>query len=158
MAAVFLTTGGVNLPQPVGRSVCTTRRRLPTPPTVRRGSPAGRHCCSRDAVRCWQWSPRLYPLMPRVPVLRGMDDVRRLRGMSVRARDLFCVSWHPVGTCRVGRDAHEGVVGFDQQVHGVDGLYIVDASSVSGPPAVNSLLTIMAFADRAAERVGERLA
>jgi choline dehydrogenase-like flavoprotein len=100
---------------------------------------------------------RVFPLTPRVPVLRGLDDVRRFKAMSLRARDFFCVSWHPVGTCRIGRTMHDGVVGFDHQVHGVPGLYVVDGSTIPGPPAVNSQLTIMAFADRAAERIGDRL-
>ena len=100
---------------------------------------------------------RVYPLAPRVPVLRNRADVDRFKAMRLGPRDFFCVSWHPVGTCRIGRTAQDGVVGFDHQVHGVSGLYIVDGSTIPGPPAVNSQLTIMAFADRAAERIGDRL-
>ena len=54
-------------------------------------------------------------------------------------------------------DPKTSVVGIDHQSHDVAGLYIVDGSTVPGPPGVNPQLTIMAMATRAAERIAERL-
>jgi choline dehydrogenase-like flavoprotein len=73
------------------------------------------------------------------------------------ASELALVSYHPLGTCRMGRDAKTSVVGLDHQVHGVPGLYVVDGSTVPGAPGVNPQLTIMAMATRAAEHVAAAL-
>jgi choline dehydrogenase-like flavoprotein len=57
---------------------------------------------------------------------------------------------HPVGTCRMGVDG-DAVVGPDLQVHGIDGLYVVDASILpkitTGP--VNA--AVIAVAERASD-------
>jgi choline dehydrogenase-like flavoprotein len=73
------------------------------------------------------------------------------------ASELALASYHPLGTCRMGRDAKASVVGLDHQVHGVPGLYVVDGSTVPGAPGVNPQLTIMAMATRAAEHVAAAL-
>ena len=57
---------------------------------------------------------------------------------------------HPVGTCRMGVDA-DAVVGPDLRVHGIEGLYVVDASvmpSITTGP-VNA--AIIAIAERASD-------
>ncbi len=47
--------------------------------------------------------------------------------MQRAARDLGTTIFHPVGTCRMGRDAL-AVVDDRLRVHGVDGLRVIDAS------------------------------
>ncbi|MDQ4107276.1 MAG: GMC family oxidoreductase N-terminal domain-containing protein [Actinomycetota bacterium] len=60
--------------------------------------------------------------------------------------------WHPVGTCRMGRDP-EAVVDDQLRVHGVEGLRIVDASVM--PEVVNSNpnAAVMMIAEKAAELI-----
>ena len=62
---------------------------------------------------------------------------------------------HPVGTCRMGQDDHS-VVGSDLAVHGIEGLYVMDASVMpritTGP--VNA--AIIAMAERASDLLGGR--
>lgn len=60
---------------------------------------------------------------------------------------------HILGGCAVGRDAAEGVVDVDFQVHGYPGLYVIDGSVMPGNPGVNPSLTITALAEYALSRV-----
>jgi cholesterol oxidase len=59
---------------------------------------------------------------------------------------------HLLGGCPMGRDAAEGVISTDHQVHGHPGLYVVDGSAVSANVGVNPSLTISALAERCAAR------
>ncbi len=56
---------------------------------------------------------------------------------------------HILGGCPFGRDAAEGVVALDCQVHSYPGLYVVDSSIVPANPGVNPSLTITALAEYA---------
>lgn len=56
---------------------------------------------------------------------------------------------HILGGCPFGRDAAEGVVGLDCQVHNYPGLYVVDACTVPANPGINPSLTIAALAEYA---------
>jgi choline dehydrogenase len=62
---------------------------------------------------------------------------------------------HVVGTCRMGPSADVGaVVDHRGRVHGVDGLYVIDASIIPDPPAgFPHVITVMA-----AERIASHLA
>jgi len=60
---------------------------------------------------------------------------------------------HILGGCPFGRDAAEGVVDLDCQVHNYPGLYVVDGSTVPANPGINPSLTIAALAEYAMERV-----
>ena len=75
----------------------------------------------------------------------------------MKARDPFLTSFHPMGTCRMGSDPATSVVDLDHESHDLPGLFIVDGSTLPGPPSVNPQLTIMAIASRAAERIAARL-
>jgi choline dehydrogenase-like flavoprotein len=57
---------------------------------------------------------------------------------------------HPVGTCRMGRDS-DAVVGMDLAVHGIDGLYIVDASVIPRITTGPTNAAIIAIAERASD-------
>lgn len=100
---------------------------------------------------------KVYPMLRRFPELSGEEGLRAFRALKLRPWDLFATSFHPLGTCRMGRDPQRSVVGLDHQSHEVERLFIVDGSSLPGPTAVNPQITIMAFAHRAAERIAERL-
>ncbi|MFP8778152.1 GMC family oxidoreductase [Hydrogenophaga sp. RWCD_12] len=58
------------------------------------------------------------------PALAGMDDAAMAEDFRSRASTCY----HPVGTCTMGPDPATSVVGPDLKVHGLDGLYVVDAS------------------------------
>jgi cholesterol oxidase len=60
---------------------------------------------------------------------------------------------HILGGCPYGRDAAEGVIGVDAQVHGYPGLYAVDGSVLPANPGVNPSLTITAMAELAMSRI-----
>jgi cholesterol oxidase len=54
---------------------------------------------------------------------------------------------HILGGAPFGKDAEEGVIGADFQIHGYPGLYIVDGTIVPANPGVNPALTITAMAE-----------
>jgi cholesterol oxidase len=66
------------------------------------------------------------------------------------------ITAHILGGCPVGRDATEGVVGLDFQVHNYPGIYVVDGSVVPANPGVNPSLTITAIAEYALSLVPPR--
>jgi choline dehydrogenase-like flavoprotein len=100
----------------------------------------------------------LYPVAFGVGPLETDDDFARFQQARLAPSDISWLSYHPLGTCRMGRDPRTSVVGLDHQTHDVPGLFVVDGSTVPGPLGVNPQLTIMAMASRAAERIGARLA
>ena len=69
---------------------------------------------------------------------------------GLRARDLTLMAFHPLGTARADARPDRGVVDGDLKVHGVEGLYVADASAVPSSLGVNPQITIMALATRLA--------
>jgi choline dehydrogenase-like flavoprotein len=65
--------------------------------------------------------------------------------------------WHEVGTVRFGTDPATSVVDPNCQVHGINGLYVADASVLPSAGAVNTALTIGALALRAGDHIGGRV-
>jgi choline dehydrogenase len=62
------------------------------------------------------------------------------------------VGWyHPVGTCRMGPGAGASVVGDHLEVHGVEGLRVVDASVMPRICKAPTNITTIAIAERAAQ-------
>ncbi len=90
-------------------------------------------------------------------VLRGPEDLARLRDARPAARDFVMMGFHPLGTCRMGSSPRAGVVSPEHEVFGVRDLFVVDGSVLPGAPAVNPQVTIMAFATRAADQLASRL-
>jgi choline dehydrogenase-like flavoprotein len=60
------------------------------------------------------------------------------------------MAFHPLGTARADADPARGVVDPDLRVHGVEGLYVSDASVVPTSIGVNPQITIMSLATRLA--------
>lgn len=86
------------------------------------------------------------------PHIRGMDVVRPgqqsgLLNAKPTASDLRLEAFHPMGTARMGANRSDSVVAPNGQYHGVEGLYVADASLFPTSLGVNPMLTIMAFAD-----------
>lgn len=101
---------------------------------------------------------RVYPTMTGVRSFASPAELDSFARSRPRARDFLLTAYHPLGTCRVGRDAASGVVDTDHQAFGLPGLYICDGGNVPTSPEVNPQVTIMAMATRAAERLAGRLA
>lgn len=99
---------------------------------------------------------RLYPACTSTPIVEK-DDFARFAKARPAPSDLPILSYHPLGTCRMGPDPKSSVVDLDHQTHDVRRLFIVDGSTVTGPLGVNPQLTIMAVATRAAERIAQVL-
>ena len=98
-----------------------------------------------------------------LPPVHGFDEIRdeadldRFRRAKIRAADLELSAYHPLGTCRMGRDPARSVVGSDHQLHDCANLYVVDGSAVPSSLGVNPQVTIMTLATRAAELLAARL-
>ena len=84
-------------------------------------------------------------------------DLEAFRRSPPPISQLGLLAYHPLGTCRMGKDPETSVVGLDHQAHDVRGLFVVDASVVPGPIGVNPQLTIMAMATRAGELIDDAL-
>jgi choline dehydrogenase-like flavoprotein len=99
----------------------------------------------------------VYPVCAQMPVIERPEDQAKFEALELKAADLQLTSYHPLGTCKMGRDPKASVVDLDHQTHDVEGLYIVDGSTVPGPLGVNPQITIMAMATRAAERIADSM-
>ncbi len=92
---------------------------------------------------------RLFPSRPSMPEV-AVGEIAKYQRATPGPGDIGVLSYHPLGTCQMGKERKTSVVGLDHQSHDVPGLFIVDGSTVPGPLGVNPQLTIMAMASRAA--------
>ncbi len=103
---------------------------------------------------CWAaGAKRLMPAIFGWPSIASHAEFRRFERARLAPGDLLLTSYHPLGTCKMGPDPARSVVDMNHQTHDLPGLFVVDASTVSGPLGVNPQLTIMAVATRAAEKI-----
>jgi choline dehydrogenase-like flavoprotein len=100
---------------------------------------------------------KLYPFVVGHPPLEGRRDLEAFRREKLGPGDFVWTSYHPLGTCRMGRDPKTSVIDTDHAAWDVPGLFIADGSAVRGPLGVNPQLTIMSQATRAAGRIAERI-
>ena len=94
------------------------------------------------------------------PNKKALSTLQRLAREIFSAAGYYTLSppsrstdWHPVGTAGMGDDPRTSVIDSFCRTHDVDGLYVVDASSLPRAGAVNTGLTIVALALRAADRI-----
>jgi choline dehydrogenase-like flavoprotein len=107
-----------------------------------------------------------------VLTLHSRQHVLQAAGASTKAVDDFCdvllreqvdrnwstlFSAHQMGTCRMGRDARTSVCDERGAVHGMQGLYIADASLFPASSGVNPMLTVMALAHYVARGIAGRV-
>jgi choline dehydrogenase-like flavoprotein len=77
------------------------------------------------------------------PLLQSDDDLERY------VRETAESAYHPVGTCRAGKDGDPmAVLTPDLRVRGVDGLRVFDASMMPNIVSANTNAVVMAAADR----------
>nr|MDQ3034649.1 GMC family oxidoreductase [Myxococcota bacterium] len=67
-------------------------------------------------------------------------------------------SYHQMGTARMGHDRRRSVLDEENQVHGVPGLFVMDASCFPTASGVNPMISIEAIAHRAARALASRFA
>ena len=65
--------------------------------------------------------------------------------------------YHPVGTCRMGRDPERSVVDAELRVHGVKGLSVADASVMPNIVSANTNATTIMIGDTAASVIATRI-
>lgn len=99
----------------------------------------------------------VFPGLKRPFSVRGRADLEALGSMKLKASDFALTAFHPLGTCRMSPVGRRGVVDLKHETFDLARLFVVDGSVVPGPLGVNPQLTIMAFARRAAEKIGQRL-
>lgn len=88
-----------------------------------------------------------------LPILRSMDDVTRLRDLSVDARAIEVVTVHAMGTCAIGADPDRHVVRPTGESWHVPGLWIADASLLPTSVGLNPMVTIQALATYISDQV-----
>lgn len=91
------------------------------------------------------------------PAIRGMITGEIRPGVSGKElRDYVRMAsipfYHPVGTCRMGQD-ELSVVDPDLRVHGLDGLWVADASVMPTLPSGNTNATALVIGDKGAAHV-----
>ena len=90
--------------------------------------------------------------------LRSERDLDRALAFPIRTGVTHFLSAHVQGSCRMGADAETSVVDLEHQVHGVRGLYVVDASVFPTSASTHTMIPVMTFADRAVRRMLARAA
>lgn len=80
-----------------------------------------------------------------------IDDLVPFDGLTLGKTTIS--SAHPMGGCRMGADRATSVTDAWGQVHGVPWLFVADASLFPRCSEINPYVTVMALADRVAERV-----
>jgi hypothetical protein len=100
----------------------------------------------------------VYPLLPGMKILRSREDLKKLNAFPVTARSFRLVSFHPLGTLRMGKGPRYGLVDPSFRFYGIPGLYVVDGSVVPTSVGVNPQITIMALATLAGEKIAGDLA
>ena len=97
---------------------------------------------------------RMFPNIAGIPdELRAPDEVDAILAAPLDPRAYFIGVGHIFGTCRMGGDPQGSVVAPNFRLHGVDGLYVVDASVFPTNVGVNPQLAVMTLARHAAHTV-----
>lgn len=91
--------------------------------------------------------------LPHAPVASSWEQLRDIDAEEDRTRPLRLVGRHPAGTAAMGVDPATSVVDPYGRVHGVESLYVADASILPEGPAVGPQLTVMALATRLADHL-----
>jgi choline dehydrogenase-like flavoprotein len=86
-------------------------------------------------------------------VLTSPDQLHLYDDAPLDPRCYSMVATHLFGGCRAGKDPARSVVDPQLKVHGLDGLYVMDASVFPSNTGVNPQHSIMAIATVAAERL-----
>jgi len=84
---------------------------------------------------------------------RWLDQVR---SAGLGANQMLSVTFHQMGSCRMGGNRRSAVVDPENQVWDTPGLFVADASVFPSASGVNPMLTIMGIARRTAQVISSR--
>jgi choline dehydrogenase-like flavoprotein len=87
---------------------------------------------------------------------RDLEQLRRGPPLAGGPAALSPTGFHPMGTCRMGRDPGSTVVDQYGRLHGLRNLFVADASVFPSCLGVNPQVTIMALATRTAFHILEK--
>ncbi|WP_373048666.1 GMC family oxidoreductase N-terminal domain-containing protein [Vulgatibacter sp.] len=96
----------------------------------------------------------LLPVFGQRPI-RSPDELAFLDDPNIRAKRFECLTFHPLGSARMGRDRSAGAVRETGETFDVEGLYVIDGSIFPTSIGVNSQLPIMALATKLAWGIAE---
>lgn len=82
------------------------------------------------------------------------DETRRL---GYRNQAVTFLSYHQMGSCRMGVDPATSAIGSDNETHEVSHLFVTDGSAFPSASGVNPMLSIYGIANRAAKKIAARL-
>lgn len=99
----------------------------------------------------------VHTLLPGMPAVTARDQLARITQGRWTPADLKLSAYHPMGTCRMGRDPRTSVVDEHGLSHDIPGLAMFDASILPGSTFVNPQITIMALAARNARHLAAAL-
>lgn len=85
------------------------------------------------------------------------DFVSEVDSVGFGPNQTAYLSFHQMGSARMGSSKRNSVAGPENEVHGVDDLYVLDASAFPASSGVNPMITIMAIAHRGARALAARL-
>src|SRR5262249_58189352 len=94
----------------------------------------------------------VHPMVAGMPGLRSPQEATDALQRDIPPGSLRLTAYHPMGTARMGAD---GVVDGFGRIHAAERLVVPDASVFPTSLGVNPQVTIMAFATRAARRMGD---
>ncbi len=100
---------------------------------------------------------------PPVQNLKSFNKLHDLAASLFRRAGCMVLSrrhpriWHEIGTARMGNDPGSSIVDRNCQIHGIEGLFVVDGSVLPSAGAVNPTLTIIAIAIRTADYISGHL-
>ena len=95
----------------------------------------------------------VYPNIARVGTLTP-EKLPDFESTRFKPSELRLEAFHPMGTARIAGDG-EGVCAPNGSVHGLDGLYVADASLFPTSVGVNPMMTVIAFAARIAAELAK---
>jgi len=106
---------------------------------------------------CWAaGAEAILPGLNGIPeMLHNKDDAELIRTHPLKPSDTIAASNHAMSTTRMSRHPDKGVVDADGRCHDMDNVYIADTGIFAGSSGVNPMLTVMALADRMAQRIAQ---
>ncbi len=120
---------------------------------VRRGAEllaeAGAEEVLASTARPVSWAPRASGTLD--------EFMRAVAAVGYGPQQTTYVSFHQMGSARMGADPRTSVVGSDNQVHGVPGLYVMDSSCFPTASGVNPMTSIQTIAHRGAAALAAAL-